>query len=226
MLSQDGIPVVTRYQDLSSYGAENSFVPLLNFSDIQKIDAGAQFQNQKSEFPFREKGLRILSLKDLIEKFPKHRFLINLADDTTGTEQQIVKALGYNDKTQRFILTSERDKIMKEMRKNSPMLLFGASTPQLTQLMILANVLLETIAPLDADLLIVENVSEKVRNSNRIFLNEKMINEAHRRGLKVFAGNAQNSSEAMTLVKFGADGVISSHPSSLKKFFENHDFSR
>ncbi len=216
MLSQDGVPVVTRHQDLAVYGAENSYVPLLKFSEIQKIDAGFEFQNSKGEHSFRDRNLHILALKELIEAFPNHRFVLNLADDSEGFDQQLVKAIGYNDKTQRFIITSERDKILKSTRKIAPMLLYGASTPQLTQLMILANLFIESAAPLDADLLIVEKVSEKVRNSNRIHLNEKMIDEAHRRSLKVFAGDPQNLNEAHQLMQMHLDGIISSHPSSLK----------
>lgn len=226
LLSRDGIPVVTRYQDLSIYGVENSFVPLLSYAEIQKIDAGFNFQNQNSEFSFRGKGLQIMALKQLVEKFPNHRFVINLADDSVGFEGQLVKAIDYNDKTRRFIITSERDKILKETRKVAPMLLYGASTPQLTQLMILANLFLESIAPLDSDLLIVENVTEKVRSSVRIHLNEKMIQEAHRRSLKVFAGNAQTLEQAQALIQLGVDGVLTSHPIAYKSFFEKHDFSR
>ncbi len=226
MLSKDGVPVVTRHQDLAIYGVENSFVPLLNFEQIQKVDSGYSYQNQKQEHPFRGKALHILELSQLLKKFPKHRFIINLADDSTGMEQQLVKALEYNDQTKRFIITSERDKVLKETRKLAPMLLYGASTPQLTQLMILANVFLASIAPLDSDLLIVENTSERVRNSLRIHINEQMIQEAHRRSLKVFAGNAQNASDAADLIKLGADGIITNHPTALKDFFEKHDFGR
>ena len=226
LLTQDGVPVITRYQDLSPLGVQNSYIPLLSFAEIQKIDAGYSFQNQTSEFAFRGKGLKILSLEQLIRKFPKHRFILNLADDSVGFEQQLVKAIQYNDKTNRFIITSERDKIIKQTRTLAPMLFYGASTPQLTQLMILANIFLESLAKLDSDILIVEKVSEKIRNSYRVHLNEKMILEAHRRSLKVFAGNAQSFEEANKLTKSGVDGVISNHPLALKDFYKKHDFSR
>ncbi len=225
-LSKDGVPVVTRHQDLSPYGGIDAFVPLLSFEEIEKIDAGYNYQKANLDFSFRGKGLKILSVKKLVESFPNHRFVINLIDDSVGLEQQLIKAIDYSDKTHRFIITSERDKIIKQTRKIAPMLLYGASTPQLTQLMILANLFLQNLAPLDADVLVIEKTVEKIRTSRRVHLNDKMIQEAHRRSLKVFAGNAQNSQEASALVHFGVDGVISSHPNLFINFYKKHDFSR
>jgi len=223
MMTKDGVVIVTRQQDLDVYSAQNSLgslVPLMNWEDVQKIDAGYQFQNQESQFIFRGKGLHILSLKELLHAFPEQRFILNLADDSTGFEQQLVNTLDYNNnqenRTSRFIITSERDKILKEVKKLAPMLLYGASAPQLTQLMILSNIFLESAAPLESDLLIVENISIKFQHSERIFLNDKMIAEAHRRSMKVFAGNAISLADEEKLIAQGVDGVITSHPTALR----------
>jgi glycerophosphoryl diester phosphodiesterase len=216
MMTSDGVIVVTRQQNLEIYGVEKSYVPLITFAELQKIDAGFVFQDSHGQFNFRGKNLHILSLKELIEHFPKSRFILNLLDDSTGFDHQLTSTLGYNDTTNRFIITSERDKILKEVKKTAPMLLYGSSAPQLTQLMILGNVMLESAAPLDADLLIVEQISQKLKHSVRILLNEKMINEAHRRHLKVFAGNAMSLNEAQEFIARGIDGIISSHPKALE----------
>ncbi len=217
MMTKDGVVVVTRHQDLSLYGAQNSYVPLLNFSELQKIDAGFNFQDANSKFIFRGQNIHILSLKELIEKFPTSHFILNLMDDSTGFEHQLTTTLGYNEKTSRFIITSQRDKILKDVKKAAPMLLYGASAPQLTQLMIMSNIMLESAAPLEADLLIVETVSQKLKRSEQILLSEKMIQEAHRRNMKVFAGNATNLEEASNLIARGVDGIVSSHPRALER---------
>lgn len=75
-------------------------------AELKQADAGYFFKDEKGDFPYRQKGQTILSLKELLEQFP-HLFMCIQIQDTPDTYEgslipsklwYLIEALGAEEK--------------------------------------------------------------------------------------------------------------------------------
>lgn len=104
-------------------------------------------------------------------------------------------------------LQAESDGTLKELREGQPKGLFGSSQSALIQIEVLANFGLEGLVNLKSDLLISDQ-EERREGVNVVRIRPSTLNEAHRRGLRRYAGPARDSKSANALFDAGYDGVL------------------
>jgi glycerophosphoryl diester phosphodiesterase len=108
-----------RTTDLSGRVADYSF------NDLKKADAGYHFTDDTGNHPYRGKGEEILSLRELLEKFPHMFIAINLKDspdtyegslmpsklwrllEELGAEDCVAVTSSYDEQTDRFNLYAQ-----------------------------------------------------------------------------------------------------------------------
>lgn len=94
-------------------------------SELKKADAGYRFEDDAGQYPYRGKGEVILSLRELLEKFPHMLIAINLKDspgtyegslmpsklwrllDELGAEDRVAVTGPYDEQTDRFNLYAQ-----------------------------------------------------------------------------------------------------------------------
>ncbi|TDB45163.1 glycerophosphodiester phosphodiesterase [Photorhabdus khanii subsp. guanajuatensis] len=90
-LSKDGIPVLYRPSDLNSLTNESGPVSAYSASQLAKFDAGYKFGSDNNH-PFRNKGLSIPTVEQVLTKYPETFFYIDLKSPDADPTQQ-AKAL-------------------------------------------------------------------------------------------------------------------------------------
>lgn len=151
-------------------------------------------------------------LKDVLARYPQHRMILNFRINHEGMVEAVVKELNEASAFSRVLIQSPEEGFLKGVRELQPLGLFGSSLPALTRFVMLSTVGLESLAPLKGDVLVVE-IRARERLGSR--LNDAMIREARRRGMRVYAGPAADSSETLQLWNRGIDGVITDTPEEL-----------
>ncbi len=80
-LSADGIPVVCHDPSVSRTTSGLGSVSHLTFMALREFDAGARFTPDGGRtFPYRAKGIKIPSLKEVLDQFPDTPLLIEIKD--------------------------------------------------------------------------------------------------------------------------------------------------
>ncbi|MEO5579351.1 MAG: glycerophosphodiester phosphodiesterase family protein [Gemmatimonadaceae bacterium] len=78
-LAADGIPVVIHDPTVTRTTGGTGDVARMTLSQLQRLDAGAQFTRDAGHtFPYRNRGIRIPSLVEVLEKFPAIPLLIEI----------------------------------------------------------------------------------------------------------------------------------------------------
>ncbi len=165
-------------------------------------------------------GLHELSdFADLLRERPA---ILNLISRRPGLSNKILEiwAPGRLLSIETVAIQSESDGTLKELRDAQPRGFYGSSQATLIQMEILSNLSLEGLMELKADLLVSSteelSASEGARGGNLIpRVREATLLEAHRRGLKRYAGPARNKVSAEHLLKLGYDGVLIETPETL-----------
>ena len=105
-------------------------------------------------------------------------------------------------------IQSESDGTLKELRDAQPRGFYGSSQATLIQMEVLSNINLQGLMDLKSDML-VSSTEEMKRDGVSIpRVRKATLDEAHRRGLKRYAGPARTVEAAEELLKLGYDGVL------------------
>ncbi|MDX9731535.1 MAG: hypothetical protein RBT63_07170, partial [Bdellovibrionales bacterium] len=112
---------------------------------------------------------------------------------------------------------SESSGILKELREAQPRALFGSSQATLIQIEVISSLGLQGLIDLKSDLLISssEEVAREGERSPR--LRPVTLSEAHRRGLRRYAGPAHSLEQAQKLFALGYDGTFLTHEAFVKE---------
>jgi glycerophosphoryl diester phosphodiesterase len=165
------------------------------------------------ELPRLSNGEPIVKLKDLLGRFPDHRFVLNIRDYRPGLDGKLATALDEAKANERVLIQSDVDGILRDLRTLRPQLLFGTSQAQITQLLMLLPFALESIAPVKGDVY----VSEATRGGSHL-VNARVVTEMHRRGRKIFVGPVDDEQTVSELRTLGVDGLITSKPEAYVGF--------
>ena len=143
------------------------------------------------------------ALADVLRLFPSQRLVLNFLDDRPDTVGRILKLIDESGAADRILIQSPIDRLLREVRKERPRWLFGTSQALMTRFKMMASIGLVAAVPIEGDVLVMEVLPKKLSDYPRA-----VIEEAHRRHLRVFAGPVSNEAEANELFALGADAVM------------------
>ena len=199
----DGQVVALAQPQTAATTGHQGLIGLMDWTEVQKLDAGYSFRDAKGDYPFRDKGIKVPRLQDLLAQFPNQRFVVHVVDYRPGLDKRLAEVIESGHAADRVLLHSENDGILRDLREQHPVWLFGTSQTQLTQLLSLK---LGPVAPLRGDVMIAPPFWNRTP-----FLTEAMCAEAHRRHLKVFAGPLLTEADSEASQSLPIDGFISDH---------------
>jgi glycerophosphoryl diester phosphodiesterase len=218
--TRDGVLVAFRDESLSSTTNGTGWISFTDWTEVEKLDAGYTWVDPETKAPtFRDQGLHIPTLKDLLARYPERRFVINLRDYKPGLDDKIIQVIDEAKAGDRVLIQSEQNGFLKDLREKRAMWLYGTSYAQVTQLQLLLPLGLEAMAPIKGDVY----VSEFARRG-RDLVSPEAIAEMHRRHKPVFAGPIAPE-QAVALFARGVDGLISAKPSALVKLLNEGAFT-
>jgi len=146
------------------------------------------------------------TLTEALERFPQHRLILNVQGHRPELISSLVSTIENVGAAHRILIQSPEDGFLSDMRAERPFWLYGTSLAQVTQLIMLSSIGLQAMAPIRGDVLVIENEGVMMR------LNDRALNEAIRRGLKIFAGPMKNKEQAIEFHKRGITGILVSDP--------------
>ena len=212
--TMDGTLVVFEPKDVSSETNGSGWMQFTKDVDLEKLDAGFRFtKDQGQTFPFRGQGLKVLTLKELLAHFPERFFILNFQDYKAGLDERILAVIDEAKAGDRVLISSPEDGILRDLRARRPTWVFGTSQAQATVLLMLSELGLEAAAPIQGDVF----VGPSAQGASLFHLSDRIINEIHRRKMKIVLGPAVDGDQARQWRDEGLEGIVTRHPSSLFK---------
>jgi glycerophosphoryl diester phosphodiesterase len=187
-----------------------------NAAQLAQLDAGYQFGPQE-HFPFRGQHLKILTLDQVLERYPSTAFILDIHSNTIDIHKQVIEAVERHQADQRVLIQSDHDVILSSIKELRPMWLFGTGTRDLTRSHLLTSVFLASMAPLLGDVLI---APMQIRGHDVV--QEDLIREVHRRHKKFFVSDVDDPNTLTHLRQLGVDGVISNRPAAIWPLFKQN----
>jgi glycerophosphoryl diester phosphodiesterase len=182
--------------------------------ELKEFDAGYYFTNDSGKtYPYRGKGIRLLSLDDLFEAFPKQKFDIDIKDKNT---YQIKRLAGIIDKFNaydRVIVASKYYNNLKAMRKICPQVTTAFSIYETLGLYALyKSGFLFLDIPFKGSILQIPEMYGQFKLVTRSF-----IKALHEKGIELHVWTVNNEDDMRRLIEIGVDGIMSDDPALLCK---------
>jgi glycerophosphoryl diester phosphodiesterase len=156
------------------------------------------------------------TLKELLEKFPDRKLILNFSGNKPGMIENIVSAVEATHASDRVLIQSPEDGLLRDLREKEPTWIFGTSQAQTTRMKMLASIWLAPVAPIKGDVYVVEweKSGDASSDGQDHDVDDSIIEEAHRRHLKIFVGPVGNPEKARVFLKRGIDAVMVTRPLS------------
>ena len=186
----------------------------LTLAELKKLDAAYQWSNDEGKtFPFRGQGIQVPTLRELFEKYPDMRYLIEIKLTENPIAEPFCDLIREYHMENKVIVGSFHDDAMAMFRETCPEVATGASQGEVTSFVILGKVFLSgLISPKYQDLQV---PWEKSESKGIEVMTQRFIREAHAKNIKVEPWTVNNPELMKQYIAWGVDGIITDRPDLL-----------
>lgn len=114
--TRDGQIVVHHDETLQRTCGDERRVSDLSLHQLQRVDAGDAFSPDGIGFPFRGRGVKVPTLREVLERFPEVRCNIEIKQENPPIEEQVLKTVRECAADERVLIASEKDTVLTRLR--------------------------------------------------------------------------------------------------------------
>jgi len=227
-LSKDGHLIVMHDRRVDRTTDGEGAIQDLTLAEIQQLDAAYRWPYHTNKdvekhkvpddmtFPYRGKGLSIPTLNEMFQRYPHHRFVIELKDDTEELRSALLEMIGQYNRWDHVLIASFYASTLKEVRKIAPRAQTYAAGGEIRLFYILHMLHLEKLFPYDIDAFAIPMTSGGLNLATKRF-----VEAAHNAGMLVHYWTINDEDDMTALMEIGADGLMTDYPSVLQKLTQD-----
>jgi len=219
-LSADGRVIIWHDDTLERMSGDPREISQMTWEEIQLVNAGSLFTADDGKtFPYRNKNIKPVLLKDLLLEFPLMKFNVDLKDDNIRLAEKYCEILNDLNCTDRVITASFHKNVLLHFRKLIPGALTSCTSGEVLRLILLYRTgILSLPFRYSKKILQVPEYSGKLK-----ILNRRFIKILHKRGFKVQVWTVNESSEMIRFLEMGIDGIFTDKPALLMEVLKKRD---
>ncbi len=181
--------------------------------ELKNLDAGHNFTSDNGKtYQFRGKGVNLISLEELFEKFPGARFNIDLKDKIPEQIEYYAKIIKKYNAQSRVLTASIHGVNLRSVRKCVPEMATSFSMCEILSFLALAKTgLLRQSSNFNGDALQVPAFL-----CCACLVEKSFIKQAHKKGHKVQVWTIDKESDMRRLIDIGVDGIFTNFPDRLR----------
>lgn len=173
--------------------------------DVAKLHVPADM-----EFPYRGMGLKIPTLREMFERYPNHRFVIELKDNTADLRAALLDLIGEYDRWDRTLIASFYKETLQAVRKEAPNAQTYGAEDEIRLFYILHLAHLERFYPYDIDAFAIPMTS-----GGFDLTTPRFIQAARNHGLLLHYWTINDDADMQKLLDLGVDGIMTDRPKRL-----------
>jgi glycerophosphoryl diester phosphodiesterase len=182
--------------------------------ELKRLDAAYYFTTDGGRtYPFRGKGIGLMSLEELFETFPDKKIDIDLKDSNPDQIERLVEIIDKYNAYERIIVASKYLANLKVLRKLCPEIATGFSMFETLYLYSIykSGFLFLNIFFKGAVL----QIPEKYGNFR--IVTKSFVKALHGKGIDLHIWTVNNEKDMIRLIDMGVDGIMTDDPALLVK---------
>jgi glycerophosphoryl diester phosphodiesterase len=210
-ITKDGEIVLMHDEKVDRTTDGTGLIEDLTLAELKKLDAAYKWSNDGDKtFPFRGQGIQVPTLRELFEKFPNMRYLIEIKLTQNPIDKPFCDLIREYKMQAKVIVGSFHDVAMAQFRATCPEVATGGSRGEVTKYVILGKVFLGGfVAPQYQALQVPWETSE---SKGIPIMTARFIREAHAKNLHVEPWTVNDPELMKQYIDWGVDGIITDRP--------------
>jgi glycerophosphoryl diester phosphodiesterase len=185
-------------------------VDSLTLEQLRGLDVGFRWQGDTGEYVYRDQGLRILTLEEVLRAFPRRRMLLELKPEATEVARDLCTSVRAHDMLDRAVVASFHGEAMQTFRDACPEVATSASAGEVARYWLLHQLRLDNLYSADFQ---VFQVPERLRWIRLV--DRRFVDRASARNLPVEVWTVNRREQMERLLDLGVDGIMTDHPDLL-----------
>lgn len=193
----------------------------LDSGEIERLDAGYHFRDEQGEFSFRDRGVRVPSLREVLRRYPRTWLSIDLKQGGRDVEEAVARLLVDEDALGRCVVGAENGASARRLRRRlSDGARFFFDRPSVVVFYLRSRTRLWWGYRPPAHSLQIPSRSGRIRLDH-----PRIIEDAHRRGVDVVYWTIDEVDEMRRLLDRGADALVTNRPGRLRRLIDEEALS-
>ena len=219
-LSRDGVVVVHHDTGLERTTDSRGPISAFTAAELARVDAGYWFQNASNgagEFPFRGRGVRIPTLREVLQRYRTARFIIELKMNDPELAHRTVDEIRAADALDRVALGAFGGRVLRAARAYEPRIPTGAGTEETRWALYRSWIRW----PLGRTKYREFQVPERAGATT--IVTPRFVTYAHRAGIAVKVWTVDDPADMRRLLDWGADALITDRPDLAAEIVKSYD---
>nr|KXH71058.1 MAG: hypothetical protein AM324_09270 [Candidatus Thorarchaeota archaeon SMTZ1-83] len=213
-LTKDGHLILFHDDDLRRTTGKESKVRELTLDELRHMDLGHSFSPNGTDFPFRGKGLRVVTVREAFEEFPDTRFNIDMKDDDKAAPVELAEAIRDYQRQDSVVVASFIPETLERFREIMPSVPTSAHPREVRRFLI--GTKLRAIG------LLCRSVAYRafqipVKLGSITVLSRRFVEQAHKRNLAVHVWTINDSETMEWLIDLGVDGIFTDEAALMRQ---------
>jgi glycerophosphoryl diester phosphodiesterase len=183
-----------------------------SLAELRALDAGARFSPDGGGFPFRGRGVRIPTLEELFEAFPRQHLNVEIKEHDAALIEGVASAVRKAGREDSVLLAAAEDPIMRDLRAHlahsGVRTAVGASAGDV---LAFVRAALDGVPPPPGPMAL----QVPPGFGGRDLVTPRFVEHAHAHGLAVHVWTINDPAEMHRLLDLGVDGIMSDFPGRL-----------
>lgn len=205
-LSKDGVAVVCHDDTLERTTNASGPVAALTAAELAQVDAGCRFCDAAGAYPFRDRGVGIPRLRDVLVRYPDARVIVEMKVNDAAMGRAVVEDVRAARAEHRVCAAGYGQRSIEAVRQALPGLATSASHPEVHVALYRSWIGWPVRRP-PYGVYQVPEIAGRIRVVSRRF-----IRYAHRAGTRVQVWTVDDEGDMRRLLQWGVDGLISNRP--------------
>jgi glycerophosphoryl diester phosphodiesterase len=205
-MTRDGEVVVSHDDHIERICGRAGVIRDMTYAELAAADAGRMFTRDGAMFPFRDKGVRVPRLAEVLAAFPKLRMIVEVKQIAPSVVSPMLDVIDRAGMRRNVLVASEHQEPLDEVRKLAPEIPTNFSYLE-------SGLFIQAMGTGDANYRPPGDAVQIPRSyESWQLVTPESVAFAHRLGLEVHVWTVNDEAEMSELLDMGVDGLISDYP--------------
>ena len=205
-LSADGVVVVCHDPTLDRTTGATGPVRVRTAAELSRVDAGFHFTDSSGGFPFRERGVGVPTLRDVLERYRDMLLIVEMKENTAAMGRAVANLIRDAGAVDRVCAAGYGQVALDAVRAALPQLATSASLAE-ARLAVYRSLARWPVGKAAYDAFQVPEAAGRVR-----IVSPRFIRHVHNAGRRLQVWTVDQEADMQRLLGWGVDGLISNRP--------------
>lgn len=215
-LSADGVVVVCHDPTLDRTTGATGPLRARTAAELARVDAGFRFAGSAGEFPFRERGVGIPALRDVLDRYRDMLLIVEMKENTPAMGRAVADAIRDAGAVERVCAAGYGQVALDAARAALPELATSASLAE-ARLAVYRSMFRWPVWKAAYDAFQVPETAGRIR-----IVSPRFIRHVHGAGRRIQVWTVDDEADMRRLLKWGVDGLISNRPDLAVRVRDSH----